>query len=155
MLRHWWGLALLAPAIVLGTALGMDTRHSLLETGGMLALVSVVSFGLLGFSKLHTELAADGVRVRFAPMQSEWRFTPWAQVQRAYVRTYAPMREYGGWGMRTFGGESEAYNAWGNQGLQLILANGERLLIGTQQPAAIQRILSDLRIRGVQPEAAD
>lgn len=95
------------------------------------------------------------MRVRFAPLQSEWRFTPWAEVRRAYVRTYAPLREYGGWGIRTFGGESMAYNAWGNQGLQLILANGERLLVGTQQPAAMQQALNKLRIRGAQPEVAD
>ena len=155
MMRHWWGLALLAPAIILGVMLGLGTRRSPIEIGGILLLVSVISFGLFGLSKLHTELATDGVRVRFAPVQSEWRFIPWAQVRRAYVRTYAPMREYGGWGIRTFMGESEAYNAWGNKGLQLILASGERLLIGTQQPAAIQRVLSNLRIQGLQLEAAD
>lgn len=120
----------------------------------MLVLTSGFSLGLFGFLKLHTQLAADGVRVRFAPLQSEWRFTPWAQVRQAYVRTYAPLREYGGWGIRTFMGENEAYNAWGNQGLQLVLANGERLLIGTQHPAAIQQALSTLRIRGLQPEDA-
>ncbi len=154
MLQHWWGLALLAPAIVLGAALAAGAGHSPLETAGTTALATGVSFGLLGLAKLHTQLAADGVRVRFAPLQSEWRFTPWAQVRRAYVRTYAPLREYGGWGIRTFGGESMAYNAWGNQGLQLILANGERLLIGSQQPAAIQQVLNKLRIRGAQPEVA-
>lgn len=101
MLRHWWGLALLAPAIVLGAGLAAGARHSPLETAGTTALVTGLSFGLLGFAKLHTQLAADGVRVRVAPLQSEWRFTPWAAVRRAYVRTYAPLREYGGWGIRT------------------------------------------------------
>ncbi|QKG53527.1 hypothetical protein [Hymenobacter sp. BRD67] len=149
------GLALLAPAIVLGVVIGVDSRHSALEMAGMTAFVTLLSFLLLGFAKLHTQLSTDGVRVRFVPLQSEWRFTPWAQVRRAYIRTYAPMSEYGGWGIRTFGGESGAYNAWGNQGLQLILTSGERLLIGTQQPAAIQQIMSQLRIRGAQPEVAD
>lgn len=155
MLRHWWGLALLAPAIALGVALRVSTRQSWLESAGMLAFTTAFSFLMLSFLKLHTQLAADGVRVRFVPLQSEWRFTPWAQVRQAYLRTYAPMREYGGWGIRTLEGESGAYNAWGNQGLQLILANGERLLIGTQRPEAIQQILSRLRIRGSQREVED
>lgn len=155
MLRHWWGVALLAPLITLGATLSVGTRHGSLAIAGMLVLTSSISFGLLGFLKLYTQLAADGVRVRFAPLQSEWRFIPWAQVRRAYVRRYAPLREYGGWGIRTFMGENEAYNAWGNQGVQLVLTSGERLLIGTQQPAAIQQVLSNLRIRGLQPEEAD
>ncbi|AMR28704.1 hypothetical protein A0257_17415 [Hymenobacter psoromatis] len=121
----------------------------------MLVLVTTLSGLMLWFTKLHTQLATDGVRVRFAPMQSEWRFTPWAQVRQAYLRTYAPLREYGGWGMRTFEGESGAYTAWGHQGMQLILVSGEPLLIGTQQPEAIQRILSKLRIRGSQREVED
>jgi hypothetical protein len=155
LLRHWWGLALLAPALVLGMALAVGTQHSVLESVGLPALVTAFSFLLLGFMKLHTQLATDGVRVRFASLQSEWRFTPRAEVRRAYVRTYAPLREYSGWGIRTFGGESMAYNAWGNQGLQLVLTNGERLLIGTQQPADIQHVLSELRICGAQTEVAD
>lgn len=155
MLRHWWGLSLLAPAIILGAALGSGAGRSPWQTASVLVLATAFSVGMLGFAKLHTQLAADGVRIRFAPMQSEWRFTPWAQVRRAYLRTYEPLREFGGWGIRTFGGESEAYNAWGNQGLQLILNTGERLLIGTQQPEAMQRVLHHLRIAGARPEIED
>lgn len=54
MLRHWWGLALLAPAIVLGAALAAGARHSPLEMTGTTALATAVSFGLLGLLKLHT-----------------------------------------------------------------------------------------------------
>lgn len=135
--------------------MGTDTHHSWLEITSMVGIVTLLSGFLLSIAKLHTQLTVEGVRVRFAPIQHEWRLIPWLQVRRAYVRTYAPLREYGGWGIRTFGGESEAYNAWGNQGLQLVLTTGEHLLIGTQQPQAIQQVINQLRIRGSQREVED
>jgi len=155
MLRHWWGLALLAPAIILAAALGLDTPPNWPATGGLIVLATIFSGWLLSLMKLHTQLTAEGVRVRFTPLQSDWQFVAWPQVRRAYLRTYAPLRDYGGWGIRTFTGENEAYNAWGNQGLQLILATGERLLIGTQHPEAIRQVLRRLRISGTQPEVPD
>jgi hypothetical protein len=40
---------------------------------------------------------------------------------------------YGGWGIkRGIGGL--AYNVSGNQGLQLVLTDGRKILIGTQKP---------------------
>lgn len=62
------------------------------------------------------------------------------------MRTYSPLSEYGGWGYK--GGLGKAYSTGGRQGLQLVLANGDRLLLGTQRPAEMRLILGRLRIRG-------
>jgi len=49
------------------------------------------------------------------------------------AREYKPIREYGGWGIRyVIGGI--AYNVYGNKGVQLILKNKKKVLVGTQKP---------------------
>ena len=54
------------------------------------------------------------------------------------------MKEFGGWGIRV-AGDGRAYNAYGNQGVQLILTDGSRILIGTQRP---DELLGALRTAG-------
>lgn len=51
------------------------------------------------------------------------------------MRLYRPIKEFGGWGMRTaFNGKNgKAYNVSGNVGIQLELKNGSKTLLGTQK----------------------
>jgi hypothetical protein len=66
-----------------------------------------------------------------------------AQIARWEARTYRPIRDYGGWGVR-FGPRGRAYNVSGNRGVEITLANGKRVLVGSQRAddlaAAIARI---------------
>ena len=61
-------------------------------------------------------------------------------IAEAAVRRYSPIGEYGGWGWR-HGRNGTAYNVMGNDGLQLKLRNGKRLLIGTQRAEELQSTL--------------
>ena len=63
------------------------------------------------------------------------------------MRTYNPIREYGGWGIR-YGLKSKAYNVHGNHGVQLELLNRKRLLIGSQRSEEFANAL-DHTIRDV------
>ncbi|MHC4544645.1 MAG: DUF6141 family protein [Planctomycetota bacterium] len=96
--------------------------------------------------KLETEVRSDGLYVRFYPMHIRFRKFTRKELAEHYCRTYKPIREYGGWGIRcSFTGKGKAYNVSGNQGVQLVLTNGKKLLIGSQQPdeliAAIDKML--------------
>jgi len=96
--------------------------------------------------KLETEVRSDGLYVRFYPFHIRYKkFTP-KDLAEHYCRTYKPIREYGGWGIRcSFTGKGKAYNVSGNKGVQLVLTNGKKLLIGSQEPddliAAIDKML--------------
>ncbi len=57
------------------------------------------------------------------------------------VLTYSPIKDYGGWGIR-YGRGGKAYNVRGNRGVQLQLANGQRLLIGSQRPEELSNALA-------------
>ena len=50
----------------------------------------------------------------------------------ARARTYSPLREYGGWGLRGWG-TSRAYNVSGNRGVELTLQDGSSIMIGSQR----------------------
>lgn len=89
--------------------------------------------------RLITRMTDEGIYVRFIPFHLKEQFYPWDSVESAHVRTYSPLREYGGWGIKYgFNGQGKVYNVAGNQGLQLVFKSGEKLLIGTQKPLAIQ-----------------
>jgi hypothetical protein len=89
--------------------------------------------------RLITRITSEGIYVRFTPFHLKEQFYAWDSIESAQVRTYSPLKEYGGWGIKYgFNGQGKVYNVAGNQGLQLVLKSGEKLLIGTQKPVEIQ-----------------
>lgn len=109
----------------------------------------LTTFGFIVFAwlfwkfNLVTEVGEEGIRVGFPPLFR--RRISWDEIDKAYVRRYKPILEFGGWGIR-YGWGGTAYNVSGNIGLQLELKNGKKLLIGTQMPeeleAAVKKGLS-------------
>lgn len=91
---------------------------------------------LLFSMKLTTQVRADGVSLQFFPFHWSFRRYAFSAIASMYIRTYSPVSEYGGWGLR-WGKSGWAYNMSGDQGLQLVMKNGEQILIGTQQPQAL------------------
>ncbi len=80
--------------------------------------------------RLTTIVDCEGIHLRFFPLTSKHiRFD---QIRSCTARTYRPIREYGGWGIR-FSRKGNAYNVSGNRGVQLELHNARPLLIGSQR----------------------
>ncbi len=95
--------------------------------------------------KLVTRIAEDGIYVRFTPFHFKEKFYDWDSLSACYVRTYSPLLEYGGWGIKYgFGGQGLVYNVSGNVGLQLKFKVGEPLLIGTQKGEEIKAKLVEM-----------
>lgn len=92
------------------------------------------------FGKLVTEVRNDGIYVRFIPFHRSFHKIAFNELKRYEVRTYRPIMEYGGWGIR-YGSSGKAYNVSGKHGVQLELLNGKRLLIGSQQPEELLRAM--------------
>lgn len=102
---------------------------------------------LLG-TRLDTEIRQDGIYVRFFPFQLAFRKIAWELIQEAQIRQYKPLSEYGGWGIRfesVGDGRGKAFMVSGNMGLQLVLTDGVRILIGTHQPKELQAAVSAAR----------
>ncbi|MDR1221740.1 MAG: hypothetical protein LBL07_02520 [Tannerella sp.] len=114
-----------------------------------LIIVSASMFlltALLFYMTLNTVINKEGIYVWFHPVQFRKKYFSWEEIERVYIRKYSPVREYGGWGNRIgFGGKSgSAYNMYGNIGLQIILKNSNKLLIGTSNPDGMTAILKKI-----------
>jgi hypothetical protein len=102
---------------------------------------------LFYFLMLKTRIEKNGIYVRFIPFHLKEIFIAWDQLDSCQVRTYSPLGEYGGWGIKYgLGGAGKVYNVSGNQGLQLVFKDGSRLLIGTQKPQELQEIMNKMAL---------
>ena len=102
-------------------------------------VVALISIMAMASVSLKTRIEPDAIFVGFPLLGT--RKIPKSTIDKAYVRQYSPIGEYGGWGYR-IGRNGKAYNTMGDQGLQLELRDGSRILIGTQRPAELGRVIA-------------
>ena len=112
------------------------------------AWVLTIVFGL-GFPvfaaivRLVTEVRPGTLSIRLVPFRG--RLIPLQDIRTADSREYSPMREFGGWGIRLAADGGKAYNAHGSVGVQLVLTDGKRVLVGTQRA---EELIAALRSGG-------
>lgn len=95
---------------------------------------------------LQTEVQGNTVRLRFFPLWS--RTIAVSDIQECQPRTYSPIGEYWGWGIRWTPGHGWCYTIKGNRGVQLTLAGGKRLLIGSNRPEELAEAINSRRPHG-------
>jgi hypothetical protein len=119
--------------LVLGQAWGCRplSDNALIMHAFFAILLGGGTLGLLYVLRLETEVRDDALYLRFYPLIR--RKIYFKDIRACESRTYHPIREYGGWGIRYGGKKGWAYNVSGNQGVQLELSNNKRLLIGSQR----------------------
>lgn len=117
------------------------------NTGLIITAISFLLVTLLFLLlRLDTEIKSNGIYYRFYPFQLSYKQISWDRISKSFVRQYSPLTEYGGWGIRiSIFGSGRAFNVSGNKGLQLIYDNNKKLLIGTQRPEEIEKVLKELR----------
>jgi hypothetical protein len=109
--------------------------------GGMMILIGVALLLLSLGGKLVTEVRSDALYVQHYPLTRRHCF-PYGEIASCEARTYRPIREYGGWGVRYgLGGRGKAYNVSGNEGVQLVFASGKRLLIGSKRAGEVAQAI--------------
>ncbi len=91
--------------------------------------------------RLVTEVRDDGLYLQFVWLTRRRRI-PFSEIKSFEARTYSPIREYGGWGVR-YGFNGQAYNVSGNRGVQLEFTDGKRLLIGSQRPVELAQAIAE------------
>ena len=80
------------------------------------------------------------IQIRYVPLTS--RRIPFGEIERFEARTYSPIREYGGWGLRGWGMDRRAYNVSGNRGVELTLRDGGRVMIGSQRSEELAQAIA-------------
>lgn len=139
-----WSLIALATALEVTLAVVLPGAGTV---GGLVVLATALLLPvLLALLTLRTEVRPDGLHLRFWPLVRHRHLRP-DEIVEATARTYRPIVEYGGWGLR-FGRRGSAYNTSGNRGVQLLLASGRRLLIGSQRADELATAIDAMRGRG-------
>jgi hypothetical protein len=149
-----------------------NKRHHIFSELPTLAIIAWVAIPLLiivlvYFISLKTIINNEGIYVKVFPFYRKYKYFAWNEIQKAYIRKYNPLIEYGGWGYRFnlfkfklsfntrirycgYSGrllnpkKNRAITVLGNKGLQLEFTDGSKLLIGTHKPEYLTEILKEL-----------
>jgi len=97
--------------------------------------------------KLETEIDDSKVSIRYKPFHIKPRIFYWEDISKFYIRSFRPVREYGGHGIHKKIRYGRSFTVSGTKGLQLILKDGKKILIGTQKPKALERIIEKIKSR--------
>lgn len=150
--RQWWLWAIIAvTSIVAPLMTGLDwLRADSPERAGEAAWGFGISAAVGGALlllflslRLTTELRRKELFIRFFPLHWRGKTIPLKEIASCEARVYRPLLEYGGWGIR-WGISGKAYNVSGKQGVQLVLKDGKRLLIGSQRAEELSEAIHDL-----------
>lgn len=129
--------------LVLGDHLG-NTDMSTVELVIFSLFTVAIGIGLpwlLYSMHLTVWVSEEYVHIRYFPFIR--KRIPLRHIAHAGVRTYHPILEYGGWGIRmSLRGRGWAFNVSGNQGVQLYFKSGKRLLIGSQKAGELLKAIA-------------
>jgi len=144
-------ISILVPiGLLLKTHLEDPKNFSLDKLFSILGIL-IFALGVLFVFKLTTRIDAEGIHYQFFPFHWKLKVIKWNEINKAYVRIYSPLSEYGGWGLKGGalwnGAKGKAINVSGNIGIQLELKNGKKLLIGTQEQSHAKAVLETYKIK--------
>jgi hypothetical protein len=119
----------------------------------VIILVILAPLAIIFLFKLTTRIDEQGIHYQFFPFHFSDRKISWNEISKAYIRTYDPIGEFGGWGLK--GGnlfnksKGKAINVSGDIGIQLELKNGKKLLIGTQKEAEAKSVIQTYQNKNI------
>lgn len=105
-------------------------------------IISVPVILLLVLMRIVTVITSEGMSVRFFPIYMSEKKIKWEEVDNIYVRTFKPIEEFGGWGIRISYKNGLAFTTKGKYGIQVVFKNGKKFLLGTQKPHEAQEIIA-------------
>ena len=91
------------------------------------------------FQKLKLRITADRIQVSFGVLTATTVIQA-GDIKTIKLRKYNAMKEFMGWGVR-YNGNERCFTVSGDDGLEIELANNNKILIGTQQPERLRTII--------------
>lgn len=152
-LRQWWVWVLLTPSIaivwfgfiqqiVLGMPFGTNPGPDF-AIWIVWLLVGISLPLLLWHARLEIKVYGDRLDYRWAPFVK--RSVPMDRIKSATAKTYRPVMEYGGWGLR-YGGKKRgwAYSMKGNRGVFIECHDGKCFLLGSEEADTLANAINAL-----------
>ena len=111
-----------------------------LSSLALLELMTLLLAVLVHQAHLVTTIDDQGIQFRLFPFQWFYQQINWQDVEEVYIREYDAITEYGGWGVK-YGQPGKSYTISGRFGIQLVLADERRILIGTHRPIELEQLI--------------
>ncbi|MFY0690246.1 MAG: hypothetical protein JXQ90_23935 [Cyclobacteriaceae bacterium] len=100
-------------------------------------------FIVLTVGHLMIKIDAGTILYSYYPIVKQKTLTV-HDISKMIVKKYNPILEYGGWGYR-WRGKKKALNVRGKWGLEIKLATGRTLMLGTQKPKELDQAIDQLK----------
>lgn len=142
-------------SIIVGQYIKEPSSFSSIELVLLISTLVLVA-GIIFMFKLTSRIDEKGIHYKFFPFHWKFKTINWNEIDKAYIRNYDAISEYGGWGFK--GGplwkksKGKAINVSGDIGIQIELANGKKLLIGTQKKNEAESVLATYKTKIEQHE---
>lgn len=150
--RQWWvwGIVILVAVLSWNDFIRhivLNEPEQLGDPSDTFVMVSWALFGVglplfFAIVKLVVEVRKDEIYIRLFPIRT--RRVPLNRIQSFEARRYRPIRDYGGWGWR-LSRKGVAFNISGSSGVELVLDDGERIMIGSQKADELAAAIASLK----------
>ena len=97
-------------------------------------VIIILIFFMVYLNTMNFEYKIDEhfISYKYYPFHKDWNRIERNEVLEITIIKYKPLKEFGGWGIRS-NGRINAYTMWGNSGILITLKNGSKILFGTQK----------------------
>jgi hypothetical protein len=144
-------ISIVVPVITVVTKY-LEENSQMTTNEFVLTLLGIsISIAFIFFFKLKTRIDEVGIQYQFSPFHLKMKLIKWGEIKKAQVRSYDPILEYGGWGIK--GGyfwnkeKGKCVNISGDIGIQVEFKNGKQLLIGTQKKEEAMQVLKNYNLK--------
>ncbi|MFF2291124.1 DUF6141 family protein [Peribacillus butanolivorans] len=133
----WWGVI---QQVIYGIQFGDKPMSDI----GL--VISWVLFGLiiplLAFQvKMITEVRGDGLYIKFVPFHFGYRDFRYQSIRDYKSVSLSSLKRFGGWGIRINLNGERLYNIAGSEGVELRLASGDIVIIGSKNSDELKKAL--------------
>jgi len=111
----------------------------------MMVVLVILLDVLFASARLITVVNKDGIFFKFFPFHWNFHKVRWETVEHTELVEHNVLRKYGGWGIRVgFGGKGMAYLVAGKHALLIDRGKSMHIVIGTQRPDDLKKVLDKL-----------
>lgn len=136
--NQWWLWLLLAVSLAVPAILLFKEASE--KSGGFSGLIIILSVIILFvILRMTTVVTKEKIQLTYFPFVN--KTINLADIETMKVINYGFV---GGWGIRFWTQYGTVYNVRGNKGLHIKFKNGKQLVIGTQKPQELEKVVEQL-----------
>ena len=105
----------------------------------IIIFLAIILFAVL---RMKTTITQQNIQLTYFPFV--WKTINLSNIKTMKVINYGFV---GGWGVRFWTSYGTVYNVRGNKGLHIKLKNGKQLVIGTQKPQELEKVVELLNTK--------